>query len=115
MKNAKHDNNQKFPKLGQWLTWVDKPGSVNKILIWLGLVCFILLCFDFLYPKHGHFDVENIRGFYSLYGFIAFTAVVFLAMFLRTIIIRKPDYYSLKDVNSEKYQTDDLGQVDQDD
>ena len=48
MKNAKHDNNQKFPKLGQWLTWVDKPGSVNKILIGLGLVCFILLCFDFL-------------------------------------------------------------------
>ena len=85
MKNAKHDNNQKFPKLGQWLTWGDKPGSVNKILIGLGLVCFILLCFDFLYPKHGHFDVENIRGFYSFYGFIAFTAVVFLAMFLRQL------------------------------
>ncbi len=112
MKNAKHDNNQKFPKLGQWLTWVAHLSAYPNI-DWAGFA--EQFCFDFLYPKHGHFDVENIRGFYSLYGFIAFTAVVFLAMFLRTIIIRKPDYYSLKDVNSEKYPTDDLGQVDQDD
>ena len=114
MENPKADINEKLPKLGYWLTWVDKPGSAKKILIGLALICFILFCFDMLYPKHGYFYIENLRGFYSLYGFIMFTALIFVATLLRMIIKRSPDYYSPKDVNSEEYPPDGLEQVEQD-
>ena len=39
MENPKADINEKLPKLGYWLTWVDKPGSAKKILIGLALIC----------------------------------------------------------------------------
>ena len=111
MENKKDDKLMKLPRLGRWLSWVDKHGSSNKIFIGLILVCFVLLCFDLIYPKHGYVEIENIRGFYSLYGFIMFAGLIFLATLLRILIKRKSDFYSPKDINSEKYPNDDIDPV----
>ena len=48
MENKKDDKLMKLPRLGRWLSWVDKPGSSNKIFIGLILICFVLLCFDLI-------------------------------------------------------------------
>ena len=103
MENKYNYKLMNLPILGRWLSWVDKPGSSNKIFIGLILICFVLLCFDLIYPKHGYVEIENIRGFYSLYGFIMFAGLIFLATLLRILIKRKSDFYSPKDINSEKY------------
>ena len=108
MENKKDDKLMKLPILGRWLSWVDKPGSSNKIFIGLILICFVLLCFDLIYPKHGYVEIENIRGFYSLYGFTMFAGLIFLATLLRILIKRKSDFYSPKDINSEKYPDNDI-------
>ena len=46
MENKKDDKLKKLPRLGMWLSWVDKPRSSNKIFISLILICFVLFCFD---------------------------------------------------------------------
>ena len=33
MENKKDDKLKKLPRLGMWLSWVDKPRSSNKIFI----------------------------------------------------------------------------------
>ena len=111
MENKKDDKLMKLPILGRWLSWVDKPGSSNKIFIGLILICFVLLCFDLIYPKHGYVEIENVRGFYSLYGFVMFAGLIFLATLLRILIKRKSDFYSPKDINSEKYPNNDIDLV----
>ena len=111
MENKEDDKLMKLPILGRWLSWVDKPGSSNKIFIGLILICFVLLCFDLIYPKHGYVEIENVRGFYSLYGFTMFAGLIFLATLLRILIKRKSDIYSPKDINSEKYPNNDIDPV----
>ena len=115
MENKKDDKLKKLPRLGKWLSWVDKPRSSNKIFIGLILICFVLLCFDLIYPKHGYVEIENIRGFYSLYGFIMFAGLIFLATLLRVLIKRKANFYSPKDINSEKYPEEGIDLVNHND
>ena len=40
MENKKDDKLKKLPRLGMWLSWVDKPRSSNKIFVGLILICF---------------------------------------------------------------------------
>lgn len=106
------DNPDSLPRLGRMLLWVDKPGSANKIFRGLAIVCGLLFLADFTYEKHGYFDVENIPGFYGIYGFVMFTALILAAKALRIFIKRPEDYYGDKAVDQESYPEDQLGKVD---
>ena len=59
----------------------------------LCIICAGLFGADFFYHKHGHFDFENIPGFYLFYGFIAYAVIVLSAKQLRKILQRDEDYY----------------------
>ena len=44
-----------------------------------------------------------------------FAGLIFLATLLRILIKRKSDFYSPKDINSEKYPNDDIDPVNHND
>ena len=73
--------------------WLDEPGNVNKLLLILYVVCFILLVADFFYHKHTYFSFENLHGFFAWFGFLAYNFIIFSAKLFRKIVKRDEDYY----------------------
>ena len=104
----------KLPALGRMLLWVDKSGSANKIFWALAIACGLLFLADFTFEKHGHFDVENLPGFFGTYGFIMFTVLILAAKGLRVLIKRPEDFYGNKAVDREEYPEAGLEKVDHD-
>jgi len=73
--------------------WLERPGSVSKIIRTLALVCAALVAFDFFFEKHGHYSWESFPGFYALFGFVSCVVLVLAAKQLRRILKRDEDYY----------------------
>lgn len=74
-------------------TGLDSPAFGQKVVWAVIIICIGLGVADFLYHKHGHFEIENVPAFYGIYGFLAFILVVFVGVILRKIIMRDEDYY----------------------
>lgn len=112
---SKHkDDPANYPALGRMMLWVDKPGSANKIFWGLAVVSILVFLADFTFEKHGDFAIADIPGFYGIFGFVAFTALILLAKTLRVLIKRPEDYYGDKAIDSEEYPEDQLDKVDYD-
>jgi hypothetical protein len=73
--------------------WLDYPGNVTKIVWTLVAVCVALFFADASYHKHGYFAIEQVFGFYGLFGFIVCVALVLAAKWMRTFLMRPEDYY----------------------
>ena len=73
--------------------WLDKSRNITIIVWFLVGICFILFFSDIFYTKHPHFQVEDIFGFYGIYGFFVCVALVLIAKMLRRILMRAEDYY----------------------
>lgn len=114
MSKHPNDNPDTFPVLGRLFAWVDKPGSANRIFWGLAVFCGLLFLADFAYEKHGKFDIENLPGFFGVYGFICFTGLILLAKGLRVLIKRPEDYYGDKAIDREDYPEAGLGKADHD-
>ncbi len=108
MNKPPKDNPEKLPALGRMFLWVDRPGSANKIFWALAAVCLLLFLLDFTYVKHGHFKVEDLPGFYGVYGFVMFTLLILAAKTLRIFIKRPEDYYGDRAIDTEEYPADQL-------
>ena len=102
-------NDENLPALGRMMTWVDRPGSGTKLFRGLAVMCAALVVIDFFIDKHGHFHVEDIPGFYGLYGFLAFVCVIYGAKTLRFFVMRDEDYYGDQAIDREKYPLDQTG------
>jgi hypothetical protein len=99
-----------FSTLGKTLCWFTKTENANKIFLVLAVFCLALFLADFTYHKHGHFHIEEIPGFYGIYGFFMFTALILVAKVLRLLIKRPENYYGSKAIDNEEYPTDQLEQ-----
>ena len=66
---------------------------VRSIIITLILICVVLFATDGLYHKHAYFALESIFGFYAIYGFVMCVALVLIAKWIRTFLMRAEDYY----------------------
>ena len=73
--------------------WLDEPRNVTKIYYALLAACAALFLADFLYAKHAKFKLEDVFGFYGLYGFVACVLLVLIAKELRKVLKRPEDYY----------------------
>ena len=73
--------------------WLDDPANVRRIVWALCAVCAILFVADGFYDKHPHFAAEGIFGFYALFGFVMCVALVLVAKWLRSFLMRDEDYY----------------------
>jgi len=73
--------------------WLDDPRNVRKIVWALVAVCALLFAADALYHKHAAFRIEELFGFYALFGFVVYVALVLTAKALRKLLMRPEDYY----------------------
>lgn len=58
--------------------------------------CIGLVLVDFMVQKHPHFGIENLPGFYALFGFGAFMVIVWGGVQLRKFVRREENYYDKK-------------------
>ena len=116
MASTRKDDPDKFPPLGRKLLWLEKPGSVTKVVIALVLACALVVAADFFYTKHGHFAEEEVEGFFAMFGFVMFTLLVLAARGLRVLVGDREDYYGKKAVDQEEsYPEDQIEIKDYDD
>jgi hypothetical protein len=78
----------------------DNPRNVNLILYGLFVCCAILLLLDFIVHRHLLHEWEKLLGFYSIYGFLACTAIVFGSKILRSLVERPEEYYDESPVSN---------------
>jgi hypothetical protein len=71
----------------------DKQENVDRLLKGFYAICILLVLADFVLHRHVGFDWEKIPAFYAIYGFIACVLLVVIAKKMRTIVMRKEDYY----------------------
>lgn len=108
---ATPEDTSSFPALGRALLWVDDKKGVRRIIYGLYTLCAGLFLADFLYHKHSYLSVEDIPGFYALYGFFMCAALVVCAKVMRLFLKRPEDYYAPRDVDSEAFPEDQLERI----
>lgn len=84
---------ERKPDPGEETYWLDQPRNVSLIIWALVVVCILLFFADAFYHKHPHFEIEQLFGFYGVYGFFVCVALVLIAKWLRTVLMRPEDYY----------------------
>ncbi|MGI9435120.1 MAG: hypothetical protein ACR2Q4_09895 [Geminicoccaceae bacterium] len=77
--------------------WLDQPKNVT-IIVWVVVaICVLLFFADGFYHKHVYFEIENLFGFYGLFGFTVYVCLVLTAKWLRNFLMRSEDYYDRDD------------------
>ncbi len=115
MSDRPNENHDTLPALGRAMLWVDNKNHVTRFVYGLYLVCAGLFLTDFLYRKYTYVDVENIPGFYAMYGFFLSVGLVICAKWMRKVLQRPEDYYAPKDIETEEYPATQLDRAVHDD
>ena len=58
---------------------------------------------DFFVKRYVYFEIESTYNFYSIYGFIMFSIIIFGSRLLRLLLGRPENFYAKKAVDSEDY------------
>ena len=87
--------------------WLDHKNSSRIIIGTLVVFCLTLFFSDFIYHRHGHFAIEEVPGFFALYGFLMFSLIILGASVLRFFLKRSEDYYGTKAVDGEVTETEE--------
>lgn len=74
--------------------WLDRPGSVDKIVRTLYVLCGVSVLLEFVIEREEKLAFAEWFAFYAWYGFIACVGLVLAAKVLRLIVIRPEDYYT---------------------
>jgi len=83
-----------MPKKDKKAYFLDKPGNVKRLLGGFYALCILLIVADFIIHRHTTMDWEKITAFYAIFGFVSCVALVLIAKKLRTVIMRKENYYN---------------------
>ena len=73
--------------------WIDSKSNVDKLVYAICIICVSLFLIDFFYEKHPQVYVEQLFGFYCLYGFIICCGIVFGGIALRKLVARQEKFY----------------------
>jgi len=74
----------------------DNPKNVSRAIYLLVAISVITAGFDLVFARHVEHPIENIFGFYPLFGFFSCAIVILGAKEMRKIVMRKEDYYDDK-------------------
>lgn len=74
----------------------DKPLISRSVFRGLCAVALGLLALDLVHHRHVVHAWEGLFGFYGVYGFVACVALVLVARLLRTVLMRREDYYDAR-------------------
>ena len=89
-------------KLNPFLLF-EKSGRLRAVLIAFIILCVFLFAIDFFVKRYVYFDIEGVYNFYSIYGFIMFSIIIFGSRLLRFLLGRSENFYGKKAVDSEEY------------
>ncbi len=74
--------------------FLDKPGSLKKILRIFFSFLILLIIIDPFIHKHAYFGFDGYPSFYGAYGLVACILLVLAAKhILRPTVMRREDYY----------------------
>jgi hypothetical protein len=71
----------------------DNPRNVRLVVRGLTGACILLLGLDFVVHRHLSHPLEELFGFYAIYGFVACVLLVLLAAEMRKLIMRDEAFY----------------------
>ncbi|PLS22153.1 hypothetical protein [Neptunicoccus cionae] len=107
MSHNRADDVAGYPALGRMFTALADPKMAKTLFYTLVVLCAVLFLADFFYHKHTYVSVENIPGFYALYGILMTAGAVLLAKFCGGWVRRPETYYAPNDVDGESYPQDE--------
>ena len=81
----------------------EKSGRLRASLIAFIILCVCLFAIDFFVKRYVYFEIEGMYNFYSIYGFIMFSIIIFGSRLLRSLLGRSENFYDKKAVDSEDY------------
>ena len=81
----------------------EKSNRLRAVLIAFIILCACLFAIDFFVKRYVYFGIEVMYNFYSIYGFIMFSIIIFGSRLLRFLLGRPENFYSKKAVDSEDY------------
>ena len=81
----------------------EKSNRLRAVLIAFIILCACLFGIDFFVKRYVYFEIEGMYNFYSIYGFIMFSIIIFGSRLLRFILGRPENFYNKKAVDSEEY------------
>lgn len=85
-KTQKNDHNEK--------TYIfDNPKNIKRLLNVFYVICVLLVILDLVIHRHVIHSWESLIGFYPLYGFVSCVILVFIAAWMRKIVMRDERYY----------------------
>jgi len=114
-KKPKAENPENFPLIGRKLLWLENMKNVDRIVYGLYATCALLFIADFFYKKKTYLDLEDLPGFYAIYGFVMCALLVICARGMRLFLMRDETYYTPKDVESEAFPEHDMSRETHDD
>ncbi len=81
----------------------EKSGRLRAVLIAFVTLCVCLFAIDFFVKRYVYFEIEGVYNFYSIYGFIMFSIIIFGSRLLRFLLGRSENFYDKKAVDHEDY------------
>ena len=81
----------------------EKRSRLRAALLAFLILCVCLFAIDFFVKRYVYFEIEGVYNFYSIYGFIMFSIIIFGSRLLRFLLGRSEDFYDKKAVDSEEY------------
>ncbi len=81
----------------------EKASRLRALLFTFLFLCFCLFVTDFLVKRYVYFEIESTYNFYSIYGFIMFSVIIFGSRLLRLLLGRPENFFAKKAVDSEEY------------
>ena len=73
--------------------WLVRKDTIRNLWIVSAVILALLTALDLVIHKHSHFEVGDLFGFGSFYGFIACVVLVFGSKFLGAFLKRPDTYY----------------------
>ena len=89
-------------KLNPFL-FFEKSSRLRAVIIAFIFLCVCLFAVDFFVKRLVYFEIEGVYNFYSIYGFIMFSIIIFGSRLLRLLLGRPENFYAKKAVDSEDY------------
>ncbi len=81
----------------------EKSSRLRAVLVAFITLCICLFAIDFFVQRYVYFEIEGVYNFYSIYGFIMFSIIIFGSRLLRFLLGRSENFYDKKAVDSEEY------------
>ncbi len=87
----------------------DNPKNIKRVIHLLYICCAVLFALDFVIHRHTVHPWENLWGFYAIFGFVGCVALVLIAKWMRTFLMRPEDYYDPEEPLADKKTVNEKG------